>query len=844
MATIEVIDQVSVVEATDEVIVIQIGADGTLNAGTGLTGGGLLSQSVTISLNAASIASLALADSALQPGDGISALVDDVGLATDMELAAALTSLSAVYQPLHPTLTSFGAQSGSGIVVLVGTDTVAVRDITGQATQISITNGNGQSGNINVALAAEVLASLALANTALQPGSNISQLTNNVGYLVAGDIPDFTEFLLQFSAEEQGVVPASGGGTINFLRADGVWTTPAGTSGADPTGLSGLTAVNGTAETYMRSDGAPAIDQSITPTWTGQHSFAASPNITGVTPQLSLRESDVGTDLKNWLIRANGGGFTIGTATDAAPLSLVSSAFAVARTTTAITSLSFGNATDNPTYAFLGNGAISGVGSGLTGLNASALASGIAPANRVGTGTPSTAVFLRGDSAWSNALTGTLILSNTNDLLRLSGTSPFISWHNSTNTIRWAYAQHDGTNLMLVNELNGAMTFYTNSTISLRIAATGDLRSRSLIRAVGDYTTRNTDELGPGAEIGFGSGFALFQGYNRTTSAYVNILISGAETQVNVAGTERLRIDTNGPRTNAAFQATGWVAAHYAAPTMAIGVSAGIAYLYAYNGATSGYTPMIIRGLSGSIDAGSLTAMSWQTDGSTRLRTDVWHGGSEGSQRVYYAPSSITYLKSGNAPGNATHIFIFRDSGNTDRAAITGVGEINAYAGYRWLQDPNFYIYNTSSFTYGSWRVGGARGGYTGIILDTSGQWTFMTNGSTVGVFTQSGGYWSWYEDGTNFNIAHTVFAPAFQISSSRTIKHELRMPSPTEAKAIIKKLRTVVYRLKDQNAPQYDQLGYIAEEVHELCPWLSPDGKAVMYDRVGLLAVLAMQDE
>jgi hypothetical protein len=844
MAIIEVIDQVSVIEATDEVIVIQIGADGTLNAGAGLTGGGLLSQSVTIALNAASIASLALADSAVQPGDGISTLVDDVGLTTNMELAAALASLTAVYQPLHPTLTSFGNQSGSGVVVLIGTDTVAVRDITGQASQISITNGNGQSGNINVALAAEVLASLALANTALQPGSNISQLTNNVGYLVASDIPDFTEFLTQFTDVAQGVVPPSGGGAINFLRADGVWTTPAGTSAANPTGLSGLTATNGVANTYMRSDGAPAISQAIIPTWTGEHSFATSPNISGVTPQLSLRESDVGTDLKNWLIRANGGGFSIGTATDAAPLTLVTAAFAVARTLTAVTSVSFGNATDNPTYAFLGNGAISGIGSGLTALNAAALASGVAPAARLGTGTPSTATFLRGDSSWSNTLTGTLVLSNTNDLLRLSGTSPFISWYNAANTIRWTYLQHDGTDLFINNEMNGSIRFYSNSIVSLHLAATGDLRSRSMIRAVGDHTTRVTDELGPGAEIGMSGGFAIFQGYNRNGATYTNVLISGAETQVNVAGTERLRIDTNGPRTNAAFQATGWVSAHHAAPAMAIGYTGGTAYLHAYNGATALFVPIIIRGLSGSIDAGSLTAFSWHAGGFTRLRTDVWHGDAVGGQRVYYASNSLTYFKSGYAPANSSVIFYFRDSGDTDRASITGVGEINANAGFRWLQDTNFYIYNTSGYTYGSWRIGGVRNGYTGLILDAGGQWTFMTNGSTCGVFTQTGGYWTWMEDGTNFTIAHTCLAPAFQISSSRAIKHELRMPSPDEAKAIIKKLRTVVYRLKDRNAPQYDQLGYIAEEVHELCPWLSPDGKAVMYDRVGLLAVLAMQDE
>lgn len=47
----------------------------------------------------------------------------------------------------------------------------------------------------------------------------------------------------------------------------------AGTSGADPTASVGLTAVNGVATTYLRSDGAPALDQGIVPTWTGTHTF-------------------------------------------------------------------------------------------------------------------------------------------------------------------------------------------------------------------------------------------------------------------------------------------------------------------------------------------------------------------------------------------------------------------------------------------------------------------------------------------------------------------------------------------------------------------------------------------
>jgi hypothetical protein len=40
----------------------------------------------------------------------------------------------------------------------------------------------------------------------------------------------------QFTATEEGVVPASSGGTVNFLRADGTWATPTGGLGG-----SGLT---------------------------------------------------------------------------------------------------------------------------------------------------------------------------------------------------------------------------------------------------------------------------------------------------------------------------------------------------------------------------------------------------------------------------------------------------------------------------------------------------------------------------------------------------------------------------------------------------------------------------
>lgn len=45
---------------------------------------------------------------------------------------------------------------------------------------------------------------------------------------------------------------------------------------ANPTAQIGLTAVNGSADTAMRSDAAPALNQAITPTWTGAHIWSGA----------------------------------------------------------------------------------------------------------------------------------------------------------------------------------------------------------------------------------------------------------------------------------------------------------------------------------------------------------------------------------------------------------------------------------------------------------------------------------------------------------------------------------------------------------------------------------------
>jgi hypothetical protein len=81
-----------------------------------------------------------------------------------------------------------------------------------------------------------------------------------------------------------------------------------GGTGANPTASVGLSAVNGVATTFLRSDGAPALDVSIAPTWTGAHTFSKNGALS--LPTFSI----TGTPI------------TGGTATTTKPLALIETA--------------------------------------------------------------------------------------------------------------------------------------------------------------------------------------------------------------------------------------------------------------------------------------------------------------------------------------------------------------------------------------------------------------------------------------------------------------------------------------------------------------------------------------
>jgi len=187
---------------------------------------------------------------------------------------------------LNGTSTSLG---GSFTVATANTDTTS----TGFATQKSLlpylskanivstyvpktttVNGKALSANITLGLASSDFAN---------QGTTTTVLHGN-----ASGNPAFSQIA---------IADLSAAGTpssTTYLRGDNTWATVTGATYANPTATIGLTAVNGSLTTAMRSDAAPALSQAIVPTWTGLHTFALTNSASSGTANYGLYVNPTG----------------------------------------------------------------------------------------------------------------------------------------------------------------------------------------------------------------------------------------------------------------------------------------------------------------------------------------------------------------------------------------------------------------------------------------------------------------------------------------------------------------------------------------------------------------------
>ncbi len=122
--------------------------------------------------------------------------------------------------------------------------------------------------------------------------------TASGGSILDDDINAATGFTLAGAAPSGQYL--RGNGTRAVFSAIQAADLPGSFNGfGNPTATIGLTAVNGSAVTAMRSDAAPALSQSIAPTWTASHTFAATMTAREIDPQTD-NTYDLGTTSLRW----------------------------------------------------------------------------------------------------------------------------------------------------------------------------------------------------------------------------------------------------------------------------------------------------------------------------------------------------------------------------------------------------------------------------------------------------------------------------------------------------------------------------------------------------------------
>lgn len=174
--------------------------------------------------------------------------------------------------------------------------------------------------------------------------------------------PEFVQDTVADFVQDTGSVAWTYGETAGTLEADVVF--------ANPSGLIGMSAVNGTAATPLRSDGRHAIDPAIAPTWTSEHRFSGTltggsfTDLSGISlsksggsdPIVWFRRDGSATDEKNWAMIVNAAKFDFRMYDDAG--GNAKDLFSFTRSGNAVATVQFGNASDNPLALFLGSGSV------------------------------------------------------------------------------------------------------------------------------------------------------------------------------------------------------------------------------------------------------------------------------------------------------------------------------------------------------------------------------------------------------------------------------------------------------------------------------------------------------
>jgi hypothetical protein len=334
-------------------------------SGTGLSGGGDLTQDRTLSITATGVSSGTYGSSAQVPVLTINAQ-GQITNASTASFSVAFNNITGLpttlagygitdAQPYSANLQAFSNLASTGLVVRDGIGSVISRSLIA-GTGINVSNGNGISGDPTVALA----------NTAVSPGTYGSSTSSPV-----------------FTVNQQGQITSSGSTVITPQ-----WSSITST----PTTLSG----------YGITDAVP-----ITRTVTGLNSVSGGGALSGnislsllndvASPGVGKYYGTDGSGTRGWYVSSSGGTVTqinTGTGLTGGP---ITSSGTISIATTGVTAASYGSSTSIPSLtvnaqgqltAAAGNVVIAPAGtlSGTT-LNSTVISSSLTSVGTIATGT-------------------------------------------------------------------------------------------------------------------------------------------------------------------------------------------------------------------------------------------------------------------------------------------------------------------------------------------------------------------------------------------------------------------------------------------------------------------------